>query len=312
MQAFGSFILRGRTQALLVATVAAVLALLIPLLSHISGAVIALVTLRKGFREGLLILAGLGLILGIVGYFSTVSLHMVKAFLVSTVLIVGLPVVMSAEVLRVRRSMGEALAVTALLSAAVLLGFYIMVGDVAGWWRGVLENLLAPVLENAPMPVTGAEQAQIIGSVAAVMSGFMVAAIAYSTMINLFIGRWLQAMLFNPGGFREEFHSLRLGRPAAIFAAVAIGLAAVASGGVSGFAVNLLILAVAVFSIHGLAMVHGIVGLTQAHKGWLYALYISMLFIPPQIMVVLAALGFTDSWIDFRSRVVRRPGGGGE
>ncbi len=291
------------------ATIAAVLALLIPLLSHISGAVIALVTLRKGYREGLIILAGLALILGVVGYFSTVSLHIVKAFLVSTVLIVGLPVVISAEVLRVRRSMGEALAVTALLSVAVLVGFYMIVGDVTAWWRGVLEGILAPVLENAPMPVSGAEQAGIINSVATVMSGFMVSAIAYSTMINLFIGRWLQAILFNPGGFREEFHALRLGRPAAIFAAVAIGLAAMVSGGFAGFAVNLLILMIAVFSIHGLAMVHGIVGLTKAHKGWLYALYISMLFIPPQIMVVLAALGFTDSWIDFRSRIRQRPAG---
>ncbi|HFD91800.1 MAG TPA: hypothetical protein ENJ22_00760 [Gammaproteobacteria bacterium] len=309
MQAFASFILRGRAQALLVAAIAAVLALLVPLLSHVSGGVIALVTLRKGFREGLIILAGLGLILGVIGYFSTVSLHMVKAFLVSTVIIVGLPVVLSAEVLRLRRSMGDALAVTALLSVAVLVGFYMVVGDAAGWWRGILETILVPVLENAPMPVTGTEQAQIIGSVAAVMSGLMVAAIAYSTMINLFIGRWLQAMLFNPGGFREEFHALRLGRPVAIFAVVAIVLAAVASGGIDGFAVNLLIVAVAVFSIHGLAMIHGVVGLTQAHKGWLYALYIAMLFIPPQVMVVLAALGFTDSWIDFRARIARRSSG---
>ncbi len=309
MQAFASFILRGRAQALLVATIAAVLALLVPLLSHVSGGVIALVTLRKGFREGLIILAGLGLILGAIGYFSTVSLHMVKAFLVSTVIIVGLPVVLSAEVLRLRRSMGDALAVTALLSVAVLVGFYMVVGDAAGWWRGILETILVPVLENAPMPVTGAEQGQIIGSVAAVMSGLMVAAIAYSTMINLFIGRWLQAMLFNPGGFREEFHALRLGRYAAIFAVVAIVLAAVASGGIDGFAVNLLIVAVAVFSIHGLAMIHGVVGLTRAHKGWLYALYIALLFIPPQVIVVLAALGFTDCWIDFRSRITRRSSG---
>ncbi len=307
MQAFGSFILRGRAQALLVAAIAAVLALLVPLLSHISGAVIALVTLRKGFREGLIILAGLALILGVIGYFSSASLHMVKAFLVSTVIIVGLPVVLAAEVLRMRRSMGDALAVTALLSIAVLVGFYMVVGDAAAWWRGVLDTILVPVLENAPMPVTGIEQAEIIASVAAVMSGLMVAAIAYSTMINLFIGRWLQAILFNPGGFREEFHALRLGRPAAIFTVVALVLAALASGGVDGFALNLLFVAVAVFSIHGLALIHGLVGLTQAHKGWLYAMYIALLIIPPQIMVVLAALGFTDSWIDFRSRLARRP-----
>jgi len=307
LRSFGSFILRGRTQALLVAAVAAVLALLLPLMSHISGAVIALVTLRKGFREGLLILAGLGLILGGIGYFSTLAFPMVKAFLVSTILVVGLPVIIAAEVLRTRRSLGDALAVTALLSGAAMVGFYLVIGDVAAWWLTVLDTILGPVLENAPVPMTGAEKGEVMDSLASVMTGFMVSAIVYSTMINLFIGRWLQDSLFNPGGFRVEFQALRLGRTTAIVAAIAVALAALISGGITGFAVNILILVVAVFSLHGLALIHAIVAMTRVHKGWLYALYVSALFIPPQIMVVLSALGFTDGWIDFRTRIGNRP-----
>jgi len=155
--------------------------------------------------------------------------------------------------------------------------------------------------------MTSAEKGEVLDSLAGVMTGFMASAIAYSTMINLFIARWLQALLFNPGGFREEFQALRLGRTAAIATVIAVFLSALLSGGITGFSINLIILAVAVFSIHGLALAHAIVAMTRVHRGWLYALYVSMLFIPPQIMVVLSALGFTDCWIDFRARLANRP-----
>ena len=47
-------------QAMLVAAVAALLSLLLPPLNYISSAVVGLVTLRRGWREGLIIIAGAG------------------------------------------------------------------------------------------------------------------------------------------------------------------------------------------------------------------------------------------------------------
>ena len=34
--------------------------------------------------------------------------------------------------------------------------------------------------------------------------------LAVSTILCLFVSRWWQAMLYNPGGFGEEFRQLRL------------------------------------------------------------------------------------------------------
>ncbi|MFQ5489063.1 MAG: hypothetical protein ACE5ET_11555 [Gammaproteobacteria bacterium] len=303
MRAFASYILRGRMQAILVAAVAAVLALLLPLLSHVSGTVIALVTLRRSYREGLLVMAGAGLLLGMFGYISTVSFPLVSAFLVSIFLVIWLPVLVTAEVLRNSRDLGRALTVTGLLAVVAMVILQLAVGDTVAWWRTLLDAVLAPMLEEAPVPLSAADKARMLDSLAGVMSGFMAAAVVYSTAINLFLGRWLQAILFNPGGFRQEFHQLRLGRGPALASLMVLVLITFASGGVADFAGNLLILVVVLYAFHGLALVHGVVAATGAHKAWLVALYLLMLFLLPQVMVVLSAAGFADSWVNFRSRL---------
>ncbi len=307
MRAFASYILRGRLHAISVAVTAAVLAVLLPLFGHVSGAAIALVTLRKGYREGLLVLAGAGLILAILGAFSTVAQPLVVAFLVSTILVMWLPVVIVAEVLRLGRDLGKALATTALLAVLAMLFLQIAVEDPAAWWRGMLESVLSPMLAEAAMPMSEEDMTRMLDSLANVMTGFMAAALVYSTMINLIIGRWLQAIVYNPGGFREEFHRLRLGRGVAVAALGILLFVSFASGSMETLANNFLILMVAVYAFHGLALVHAVAEARKAHIAWLVVLYLLILFMLPQAMVVLSAAGFADSWVDFRSLIKKKP-----
>ena len=55
MKALASYVMRGRRQAGLLAVAFAVLAMILPPLSNVSGAIVALVTLRRGWQEGLLV-----------------------------------------------------------------------------------------------------------------------------------------------------------------------------------------------------------------------------------------------------------------
>ena len=43
------------------------------------------------------------------------------------------------------------------------------------------------------------------------MSGLLAYILAVNGLIGVFLGRWMQALAFNPGGFGEEFRGLRLG-----------------------------------------------------------------------------------------------------
>ena len=65
MQLLASFAMRGRSQAVMLVTVLAMLSLLFPPLSILSSSVVALVTLRKGATESGLVLALAGLACGL-------------------------------------------------------------------------------------------------------------------------------------------------------------------------------------------------------------------------------------------------------
>lgn len=303
MRAFANFVLRGRVQALVVVAVAAALSLMLPLLGHVSGGTLALVTLRKGAREGVAVAALAAAALGVIGYFSALDARLINMFLVATLLAVWAPVLVTGQVLRVTRSMSSALAVAGGLGAVALFSVYLAVGDVSAWWQTVLEAFLVPMLQDANSPLLSGEVDRIIENMSRVMTGIMSATMVFATMINLFIGRWLQALLFNPGGFREEFLSLRLGRPMAMIALAVLLMSTFGTGIVRSIAVDLLFLVGTVYSLQGLSLAHAVVAMTNAHVGWLVGLYALMLFLLPQAMLVLSAAGFADSWLDFRARL---------
>src|SRR3569623_513821 len=58
MRALAQYIMRGRMQAMLVALAMAIMSMILPPMNYLSSAVIGLVTLRRGWQEGLIIIAG--------------------------------------------------------------------------------------------------------------------------------------------------------------------------------------------------------------------------------------------------------------
>jgi uncharacterized protein YybS (DUF2232 family) len=60
-----------------------------------------------------------------------------------------------------------------------------------------------------------------------------------------------------------------------------------------------------VYILQGLAVVHAVVHSRQVHRGWLIGLYMVLLMAAPEMMPVLALLGWMDAWIDVRARVGR-------
>ncbi len=312
MQAFANFILRGRLQALLIAAVAAALMLVLPLFSHVAGGALALVTLRNGVREGALIALGATLVLAALASFSAFGAGVVNVLITAVVLLLWLPVLLGAGALRLTRSLDLALLAVAALAGAAMLVFHAAVGDAPAWWRSALQETLIPVLQQLQVPFAEDDRERMIEAMSRMMSGALAAAFFITAMINLFIGRWLQALVFNPGGFGGEFRALKFGRRVAI-AALAMALAAsLLDGWLGNMAVNLLFLFGAMYALQGLAVVHAMVALLNAHRAWLIALYVLMLFALPQVALALAAAGFADSWLDLRGRAAKPGAGKGE
>jgi len=167
-----------------------------------------------------------------------------------------------------------------------------------------LQALFEPMWAAAGVDLTAAEIDAWLHNVAGIVTGLVAAMLVYSIMINLCLARWWQALLFNPGGFRRDFYALRLDRRLGMFALPLVLLGSLASGLLQGFAQDAILLIMAMFSFAGLALVHAVVAARGIHWAALAAMYFLMLFILPQIAMVLAALGLTDSWLDLRRRLI--------
>jgi hypothetical protein len=271
----------GRRQA---ATVA-VLFGLIPMLNLLSAAIVALVTLRKGPREGFLVMMWALLPAG---------LHWLQGDNASVIMLVG--VLVLAQVLRRTQSWQQVLLLATLLGLLLQLSLPLQQEYLAS-----IRDRLITVLESGgglqsatAEGLTIAEAADQIMALWVNVYGVTHAAVFIACLM---IGRCLQALLYNPGGFQQEFHGLRMDRR------VMAALLLLVLGGIAGLEplASWIMLFCVVPSLCGLAVAHRVVAMRKLNTAWLFLAYLLALATP-----LILALGFADSWLDLRKRLAQQ------
>ncbi|MGB4333757.1 MAG: hypothetical protein WBJ41_02805 [Chromatiaceae bacterium] len=295
MLGLASFIMRGRSQAALVAAVFALLSLLFPLTGLLSSATLALATLRQGPVEGLLVGLFAGLASGLFAFAALGSPGPALGF----ALALWLPVWVLAVLLR--NSGLPALTVTTagLMGLAILIGLKVGLTDPAAYWAELMEPVRQGLIEGGIL--TDAESQALILEVARWMTGAFAATFYFQALLALFLGRWWQSLLYNPGGFGAEFRDLRLGKGLGVLGLALMAFILVKSE--SQWAADLLILITPLFLLQGLALIHWLVKALQANRGWLIGLYALFLLALPHAQVLTAGLGLADIWVNVRARV---------
>jgi len=297
MGGLASLVMQGRLQAVLVAAGFAMLALVAPPVSILSAAVVALVTLREGARPGLLV-AGLSSVacgaLALVVYSNPVPV-------LSFVVVLWVPVWALALLLRASRSL-DLTVDGAMLVGLLIAAAYSLQVTTAEW-----ETLLAPVGDGLRQSgVLDEEQGRAFTTALAQwMPGLLAAGFFVQLVLALFIARWWQAKLYNPGGFRAEFHELRLHRVAAFLALPLLAVLFLEIDGGWQLIRYLGPLLVVGYFFQGLSVAHGVVAKAKMHRSWLYGLYGLLLLAMGYTVVALAVVGYTDAWLDYRARVSR-------
>jgi len=301
MKALASFVMKGWLQATGVAVLSALLSPVLAPLSLVSGAVVALVTLRKGPVPGLQVAAVAALVTAIAGQ---VVFGQFLAGLAFALLLWG-PMLALAVALRYTRSLPRMLEAALLLSAALVLFYLAVSEDPARDWTELLNAALGPLFEAQQLDE--ASRAALVAAMARWMTGTLAAAYFLQLTASLFLARWWQALLYNPGGFRQEFHALRLGRWLAV---VAVPLAAALYfDGLPTLLRHLALPVAAAFFLQGLALAHAQLAAFKAGPGWLIGIYALLVVAPPYAFTALTTAGYADAWLDFRARTARRPGG---
>ena len=216
----------------------------------------------------------------------------------SVLLLLGVFVL--AVVLRATVSLALAVAASALVGLISGGGLLLIGAD----FLAQLAEVFAALLEQLQSNVATEESMDLVLSAPSTVqiAGILAAGNAVTAVFSLLLARYWQALLYNPGGFREEFHALRLPP----LWTTGLGLLALAVWAqepwVSGWA---LVVSVPLMFC-GFSLVHAYAAASGRGVSSLVIFYLLWLFVDPVKGLLLGCV-VADAWIDFRRRWVRPP-----
>ena len=275
--------MRGRAQACGVALVG----YFIPLASP---STIGLVTLKKGSLEGSLV-ALWALLPVLLGWFVSDTEAYTANRLLTLVSSAALVImVIGAQVLRVTISWQWALIAVMATSMVAILGL----------------NLLFPSGVEALVPIMMAlisggdtEAANDIVEQRSLVLGLLTWGLVTTSVMSLIVSRWWQSLVYNPGGFREEFHGLRLD---AAVARVLLGIGALGVIFFPEYALWFRLLPVPLL-VSGMALVHYSADALQLNASSVFIMYVGLFMFSPVFALLLVCLGIVDSHWNLRVRL---------
>ena len=272
MQAIAEFAMRSRAHAIGISLVAGVL----PLLGWLSLVIVALVCLRQGLMAGSMVLLWTMLPFGIQTY------------------IVGDPTVLSlvgvflmAGLLRRTLSWEMVLMMAVFYSAIAGLLFELVALD-------KFLSVYSAYLEILEMPaaLTATELRIVIANSVMIL-------VAYGMIAMLLLARWCQAGLYNPGGFKKEFHQIRLSPVAGGITLIAL----IACYSLDDMLGRFLPVLTVPLVIAALGFVHWLMAFRELSTRWIVGFYFTLLLFGQLVYPLLICLGLTDSTLNLRNRL---------
>lgn len=276
MRGLAEYVMVGRRQAIIIVLLCG----FFPLLYFLSAAVVGLVTLRRGQQEGLLVLLWSLLPAGTLwsmGDSSPIFL-MLGTYVLALVL---------------RRTESWQLVILLAIGLGLLTQASLLIQPE---YRAQVEQV---VNEGLQAQLNQAGQAEYTAEqVVDLLLSFYGAYHAFMVTICMMISRSWQAKLYNPGGFRQEFHLLRFDPRVMI---LLLGLILAGLLDIPPLDGLLPLFSVAPM-IAGLAIAHWIVAKKKLGTPWLVLCYLTLFMMAPAIIL----LGLADSVLDLRRRLDRQ------
>ncbi len=304
MLALARYTLKGPYQAAAVVGALAVLAVFFPLLSgaallgamvamfltFISAALVGLIILTQGVQSGmkaiLVSIAGITLV-------TTFALG-VPELGISIGLAQWLPIVVLAQTLRTTSSIALTLIAGVMLGVVAVVGQFVFLPELESDWVAIIQQSISQ------LPQSQAYDVAELGENIRLMVHWMILALAaslYLVFVSIvMLSRWTQARLAESDGYKREFQSLSLGKPASM---VALVIMVLSFWLVQDWLTSLAILVSAAFLFQGIAVVHAKIAKSK-YRPMATGMFYALLLIFPQIMAVTTLAGIVDNWLNFR------------
>lgn len=271
MRGLADFVMKGRKQAIM----AVLLLGLIPIVNFLSPVVVGLVVLRKGLQEATQVLVWA--IFPIGGW-------AVAGDPVPLIMLLGITGL--AGLLRASESWEFTL--LGAIAVGVCVEIYLRL-------QPALMDLM--FIQMQPLLDANNIEGEQLDSLRDVMTSAIGAIYMFLAIVLLMLSRWMQATLYNPGGFQKEFHGLRVEQKVAL---ILVGLMMLANFEIL-IPQSWMLYFVIPLMFSGLALIHAVVAAKKLSSLWLAALY--ALIVLPLIANLIVLLALLDSWYDFRTRL---------
>lgn len=304
MKGFANWVMKGRVQAVTAATVLAILALIVTPLALLSAAVVIVTVRRQGWQEGAIVIGtGMAAMAGLGGLLLQMPL---AAALVGAML--WLPAAVFGAILGQTRSLRATVEAAGIGAVGLVLLQHGLMADPTAFWMDFLNEFLTQRFDTETLAATD------LGTLVPTMAGWMTGGVAATWLIGAVLSiaialRWMDLLDDNEDG-RQAFRQLRLSRWL-LFVVPALLLVVLVDQGEPSLLGHVYLVGMVLFLVQGVAMVHGIVAIYGASVAWLVGMYFLLVFVAPQGATVIAAAGYADGWVDFRSKALARRGPGG-
>ncbi|MHB0819057.1 hypothetical protein ACYCFK_12330 [Stutzerimonas stutzeri] len=286
MRALAEFIMRGRMQAIVVVASSAAL----PMLFWLCAAAGSLVLLRRGLNDALGVLVWAVLPALAWWYFGD-----------PRTLLVLLGTFGLALLLRSQNAWPRVMLCSVGLGLLYAVALGAVFGEPIAALASELQKVLPDMLSQAYQQLSVEEQARLEALLIPVLTGLLAALLQIVTLLSLILGRYWQALLYNPGGFGLEFRALRF--PPVLAMLLLAGMLFGPSLGVQMAMLAPLCSVPLVFA--GVALLHGLVSQGRMQRFWLVGLYVTLVLFMQVIYPLLAVMAIVDSLFDFRGRASR-------
>ncbi len=260
----------------------------------LSGAAIALVTLSAGLVPGaralIASLAGAALLSVFTDQWSAFSLALLEFWLPAF----GLAVVLGASA-----SLSRMLQVATGVMLAALMLVYLWIGSPEAFWletmRQMLEGWKAQGIDIEPQAAS-----LLIEQLPAVLTMLVAMGLLMVWISMVLLARWWQTRLYEVTPFSTQFQAINLGNSlAGLMALMLVLVLFMPEQSLIQDALGVLSL---VFMLQGLALIHFWQQVKQVSKGWLILIYV-LLGVLPQMMMMVATLGWLENWINWRDKI---------
>jgi flagellar biosynthesis protein FlhB len=280
----------------MVTTVLAMLSILIPFIGILSSASVGLVTLRLGSLAGARVILLSTLACAVLMGLTFGNPLPALGFL----LVLWVPVALLGWLLRQSRSLDLTTQVGLAFGILAILVQYISMGEPATFWREYLGPMAQRFIEAGLFD--RAQSVEVIEQLSSMMCGLVAVGFLLQLLFSLYVARWWQAMLYNPGGFATEYHQLRMHRLVGVAGAATMLLALLPEQTYPAFIGCLGTVFLGLMFLQGLAVVHCLLKDRKSTQLWLVMTYLMLIVFLPQMVLALVCTGLLDIWIDFRTR----------